>query len=65
MVHSRSLVLARNDFDVSAVKSLGSSLTAVRGLALSVCSKRHIVVLNTSSVRLQLSKIAIMTFLQF
>ena len=48
---------------VSAVKSSGLSLTAVRGLALSVCSTRQIVVLSTPSVKLLLSKIAIMTFL--
>ena len=41
---------------VSAVNSSGSSLTAVRGLALRVCSTRHIVVLSSSSVRLRLSK---------
>ena len=34
-------------------------------LALTVCSTRHIVVLNASLVRLRLSKTAIITFLQF
>ena len=51
-------------FGVSAVKTSGSSFTAVRGLALSVCPTRHIVLLSTSSIRLRMSKIAIMTFLQ-
>ena len=49
-------------FGMSAVNS---SFTAVRGLALSVCSKRNIVVLSSSSVRLPLSRIAIMTFSPF
>ena len=51
-------------FGVSAVKSSGRSPTAVRGLALRVCSTRHFVELSTLSVSLRLSKIAIMTFLQ-
>ena len=51
-------------FGVSAISSSGSSLTAVRGLALSVCSTRHVVVLSTPSLRLRLSNNAIMTFLR-
>ena len=51
-------------FVVRAVRSSGSSLTAVRAFALSICSTRHIVVLSTSSLRLRLSKIKINTFLQ-
>ena len=58
----RFLVLKGNDC-VSAVKSSGS-FTAVRALALRVCSTRQIVVLSTSSVRLRLSKFATITFLQ-
>ena len=49
---------------MSAVKSSGSSLTAVRDLALRVCSTRHIEVLSTSSLKLRSSKIKIMTLLQ-
>ena len=56
--------LCKKYFGVSVVKSSGSSLTAVRSLAMRVCSTTHIVVLNTSSPSLRLSKISIMTFLQ-
>ena len=52
-------------FGVSAVKSSGPSLIAVRGLALRVCYTRRIVVLSTSLVKLRLSKIAIIVFSQF
>ena len=45
-------------------KSSGSSLTAFRGLALRLSSKRQMVVQSTSSVRIWLSKIAVMNFLQ-
>ena len=48
---------------LSAVKSSGLSLTAYRGLALRVWSTKHMVVLIASSVRLPLSKSAIITFL--
>ena len=49
---------------VSSVRSSVPSFNAARWVALKICSTRHIVVLNTSSVTPGLFKIAIMTFLQ-
>ena len=53
----------RNGLCVRAVKSSRSSPIAVRVLALRVCSTRLIVVKSTSSLKLRLSRIAIMTLL--
>ena len=61
--HWRFLALARI-LVVSAVKSSGSSLIAVSGRGLRVCSKKKTVVPSTSSVRLPLWEVAIITSLQ-
>ena len=65
MKQLRSLVLTGNDL-VCVLSNLTfwSSFTTVKGIALSVCKTKHIVVLSTSSIRLRLSKIEIKTLLQ-
>ena len=49
---------------VIASRSSGSSLTRVKGLAFSVCSTKHIVVVNTGNVRRLFPRISNMAFLQ-